>query len=210
MTHHLLATLGQISLLLIGTTIGVAVSILMAILIYEYRTISTRPLTIRPATIIVFGAHASDTGPSRELEHRLNHAIHLWQTGNGENVAVSGGYSDRIDETTAMSAYLEQSGVDARFIQEIRPGHSTQTTIQSIATLPINVHAANRWIAVSSGYHALRIRLWGWAYGLKIQVSCPRWQPWAQAHRWKQRLREVVAVLAISPSIVTIRAKTQH
>lgn len=179
--------------------------ILLAILISEDRAIHTRPPRVHGAVIVVFGAHASETGPSRELRHRLNHAIQLWRTGQAERLAVSGGYSDGVDETTTMAAYLQCAGIRADCIQEIRPGNSTQATIQSMAKLTALGTDPPAWIAVSSGYHALRIQLWAWIFQLNVQMSCPPWLARAGRHRWRQRIREMVALMIMLPSAATIR-----
>ena len=210
MTEHLPSTLTQVGALIVGCSIGIASLILACILIYENHTINTKRINSWPTTIVVFGAHATDAGPSRELEHRLQHAIHLWEQSRNQMIAVSGGYSHQIDETSIMSAYLKQAGVDAGYITELRPGHSTQTTIRSMATSLINANPCHHWLAVSSGYHALRIRLWGWGYALRLQVSSPQSQRLGSPYRWRQRLREMVAVLASSPSILMIRTTARH
>lgn len=193
-----------LALLLIPSTILLA--ILLMILIREERAIHTRPPAIHGAVIVVFGAHASETGPSRELRHRLNHAIQLWRTGQAERLAVSGGYSNGVDETTTMVTYLQCAGIRADGIQEIRPGNSTQATIQSLARLRALGNDPPAWIAVSSGYHALRIQLWAWIFQLNVHVSCPPWLAQAGRHRWRQRLREMVALMIMLPNAATIRA----
>jgi vancomycin permeability regulator SanA len=201
--------LSQIWLFFVGTVTGLTAALTLAVFLYEYRAISIRPQLRKGVAILVFGAYASDAGPSRALQHRLNHAIRLWHAALAEglivNVAVSGGYSEEIDETTAMRAYLQQSGVDHLVIKEFRPGHNTRATIHAIAAAPTSAASPDQWIAVSSGYHALRIQLWAWAYGLRLQVSSPGWQPRFHAHRWWQRLREVVALFSITHLIIAIR-----
>jgi vancomycin permeability regulator SanA len=196
--------------LIVGCSIGMAGLLLACILIYENHAINTNQINSWPTTIVVFGAHATDAGPSRELEHRLQHAIHLWEQSRSQTIAVSGGYSHKIDETSIMSAYLKQAGVDGDFITELRPGHSTQMTVRSMAKSTITANPCHHWLAVSSGYHALRIRLWGWGYALHLQVSTPQGQKLGSPYRWRQRLREMAAVLASSLSILMIRTTVKR
>ena len=210
MMENLPSSLALIGMLIVVGSIGLAGLLLVSIMIYEDWTINAKQISGRPTTIVVFGAYADDIGPSRELEHRLKHAIHLWKQSRSYTIAVSGGYSHHIDETSVMSAYLDQAGVDTISITEIRPGHSTQATIRSMATSPINSKPSHHWLAVSSGYHALRIHLWGWAYALNIKVSCPHGPRWRSTYYWQQRLREMVAVLASGPSILTIKIRAQQ
>lgn len=207
-------SLSLFGLLCVAVAIALTAALAFAVFAYEYRAIALRPQPRHGVTLLVFGAYASDAGLSKALQHRLNHGIRLWQTGLEEglmaDIAVSGGYSEGIDETTAMTAYLQQSGVDRRVIKEIRPGHNTRATIQAIAMAPASASNPTQWIAISSGYHALRIRMWAWAYGLRLHVSCPGWQPRLHAHRWRQRLREVAALFSIAPAIIATKLSMQQ
>lgn len=139
------------------------------------------PGPLRPAptpagdAVLVFGAQALPTGPSDELRARLDHAVALWQRGGAPVIAVSGGIDGHVCETTVMCAWLMDNGVPADAIVRIEPGATTRETIRSARRA-----GDLAYIAVSSPYHARRIRAEARRAGVRMATDCPASTPeWA-------------------------------
>lgn len=118
--------------------------------------------------LVVFGAAAFASGPSAELRARLDHALALWRRGAAPLIVVSGGVDEGLDEVTAMTAYLVGRGVPAVAVVPARPGATTRQTLRTLRRL-----GDRRYVAVSSPYHALRIRAEARRQGLRVAVSAP-------------------------------------
>ena len=159
--------------------------------VIEERRACTRLISSLPVEwLVVFGAHVTSEGPCLELASRLDRAIVLWSNGIGRQIIVSGGYSGAINETTIMADYLLSRGIPYGDILCLVPGHSTLATVRSMLE-----HRQRSWLSVSSGYHAARIRLVARFYGFSIDVAAPFYLSSGGFYLWRQRFREVVAML---------------
>lgn len=140
--------------------------------------------------LLVFGAQAFPTGPSAELQARLAHAVTLWRRGAAPVIAVSGGVADGVCEATVMCTWLEAQGVPADAIVRIEPGGTTRQTIRA-------ARAAGdlSYVAVSSPYHARRIRAEARRTGVRMTTDCPPRTPEADAPG-ARRVRAATEVLA--------------
>jgi len=128
----------------------------------------------RPAAdaLVVFGATVDRDGPCAELRARLDHAVALWRAGVAPVVMVSGGIVGDIDEIDAMAGYLVAQGIPGDAVAEVRPGHTTRATLETLRGL-----GERRYVAVSSPYHAHRIGAEARRQGLRVTVSAPRSTP---------------------------------
>ena len=77
--------------------------------------------------IIVLGAAQYDGRPSPALEHRLDHAVELWQSGVAPTVVVTGGKQagDRFTEAAASFTYLRNEGIPEGAILREEQGANT-------------------------------------------------------------------------------------
>ena len=128
----------------------------------------------RPAAdaLVVFGAAVHEDGPSAELRARLDHALALWRMGVAPLIIVSGGMDAGLDEVEAMTAYLVGRGVPGDAVAPARPGGTTRQSLRTLRGL-----GDRRYVAVSSPYHALRIRAEARRQGLRVTVSAPASTP---------------------------------
>ena len=92
----------------------------------------------------------------------------LWRKGVAPLIMVSGGMDDGLDEVETMTAYLIAEGVPGDAVAPVRPGDNTRVTLRTLRQ-----RRDRRYVAVSSPYHALRIRLEARRQGLRVVVSSP-------------------------------------
>jgi vancomycin permeability regulator SanA len=121
---------------------------------------------------VVFGAAMHADGPSAELRARLDHALALWRMGVAPLIMVSGGVDAGRDEVKGMTAYLVGKGVPGDAVVPARPGATTRQSLRTLRGL-----RDQRYVAVSSPYHALRIRAEARRQGLRVTVSAPASTP---------------------------------
>jgi len=152
-----------------------------------------RGLAGRPPAdaLVVFGARVHADGPSAELRARLDHALALWRLGVAPLVIVSGGIDAGIDEVEVMTAYLVGEGVPGDALAPARPGATTRETLRTLRGL-----GDRRYVAVSSPYHALRIRAEARRRGLRLTVSAPASTPETR-NRALHRAQYVSELLAL-------------
>jgi uncharacterized SAM-binding protein YcdF (DUF218 family) len=122
----------------------------------------------RADALVVFGATVRESGPSAELRARLDHAVALWRMGVAPLIVVSGGTDGDIDEVEAMAAYLVTGGVPGDAVAPARPGATTRETLGTLRRM-----GDRHYVAVSSAYHALRIRAEARRQGVRVTVSAP-------------------------------------
>ena len=122
--------------------------------------------------LVVFGATVRADGPCAELRARLDHALALWQMGVAPLIMVSGGMDAGLDEVEVMTAYLVGKGAPGDAVAPARPGATTRQTLRTLRGL-----GDRRYVAVSSPYHALRIRAEARRQGLRVTVSAPASTP---------------------------------
>lgn len=155
--------------------------------------------------LIVLGARASRNGPSDELRARLDHTASLWQDGAARRVLVSGGESDGVDETDVMAAYLEAAGVPGESVAPVRPSQNTRVLLR---TLP---GGGERYLAVSSPYHAFRLATEARRRDLLLAVTAPERSPETsdpRAHRVRLASEAFALVWYALPQRMTARVRT--
>jgi uncharacterized SAM-binding protein YcdF (DUF218 family) len=164
---------------------------------------------MRPA-LVVFGCETLPTGPSRELSARLSHAHRLWRAGVAKVIVVSGGVTGNLDEVADMATFLIDAGVPAEAIMEGRPGGNTRQTIATMARLGAD-QSLGPWIAVSTPFHARRIRDEARRARLDVMVSGPGDSP-ETLDRAVHRARVITEAIAtgyyLLPPSVTARVRT--
>jgi uncharacterized SAM-binding protein YcdF (DUF218 family) len=170
--------------------------------------ISSKP-GLRPA-LVVFGCETLSTGPSRELSVRLLHAHQLWQAGVAKVIVVSGGVSGDLDEVADMATFLIDTGVPAEAIIQGRPGGNTRQTIATMARIGTE-QGLGPWIAVSTPFHARRIRDEARRARIDVVVSGPRDSPETldrAVHRARVITELIATLFYILPTSVTARVRT--
>jgi uncharacterized SAM-binding protein YcdF (DUF218 family) len=168
--------------LAVGAAAGASV---LALLVRRAERAASAPLTAAadllargpagqpPAdAVVVFGAAVHPDGPSAELRARLDHALALWRLGVAPLILVSGGLDGGLDEVDTMTAYLVGLGVPGDAVAPARPGDTTRQSLRTLRGL-----GDRRYVAVSSPYHALRIRAEARRQGLRLTVSAPTSTP---------------------------------
>jgi uncharacterized SAM-binding protein YcdF (DUF218 family) len=122
--------------------------------------------------IVVLGAAQYDCAPSPVLEHRLDHALELYQRGVAPRIVVTGGKraGDRCTEAEAGALYLLERGVpDADILREVK-GRNTWESIAASAKF-LTERGYSRVVLVTDDYHALRVRAIADELGLEPVVS---------------------------------------
>jgi uncharacterized SAM-binding protein YcdF (DUF218 family) len=160
--------------------------------------------------IVVFGATTTSQGPSRELIARLRHAESIWATGDAQMIAVSGGTVGDLDEVADMAAYLRERGIPPTAVVEARPGSNTRQTIRAMHRIGIQ-SGLDRWIAVSTPFHARRIRDEARRLRLRVRVSGPPDSPEMvnlAVHRSRVMTEALATVYYVLPAWLTSRIRT--
>ena len=164
---------------------------------------------LRPA-LVVFGCETLPTGPSRELSARLLHAYQLWQADLAKVIVVSGGVSGNLDEVADMANFLIDAGVPAEAIMQGRPGGNTRQTIATMARIGME-QGLGPWIAVSTPFHARRIRDEARRVRIDVVVSGPGDSPETldrAVHRARLITETIATLFYLLPTSVTDRVRT--
>jgi uncharacterized SAM-binding protein YcdF (DUF218 family) len=147
-----------------------------------------RPRPVLQAdAIVVFGAAVRASGPSPELQARLEHAAELHRRGCAPAILCSGGFSRGVCEASAMRAALLRLGIPSHAVLMDDQGRSTRHTVAAIK------RRFGQWrsaIAVSSPYHMHRILRESRRQGVEL-IPSPALRV---GPRTRQHLREVAAV----------------
>lgn len=174
------------------------------------RPVATSPKPGLQPALVVFGCETLPTGPSLELSARLSHAHQLWQADVAKVIVVSGGVSGNLDEVADMTTFLIDAGVPAKAIVQGRPGGNTRHTIATMARIGTE-HSLGPWIAVSTPFHARRIRDEARRVHIDVVVSGPGDSP-ETLDRAVHRARVITEVIAtlyyMLPTSVTSRVRT--
>lgn len=144
--------------------------------------------------VMVMGASAGVGGPSNELKARLDAALDLEELIQPRSFFLFGGV-DTVDEAETMRNYLLDAGVNHRRLHADSSGSNTRISIQRFAE-SVGAFHNSRLLAVSSGYHALRIVKQSKKFGLDVVVIAPRNSPETQ-NTSVRRIRIASEVLAI-------------
>lgn len=148
--------------------------------------------------VLVLGARVLPDRPTLELRARLDHACQLWRSQPIGVIMVSGGGVGPQDEVRVMTRYLLSCGIPAPSILACEPGNNTWQSLQSLAQLQQR-YGMQRFIVVSSGYHAARISWMAKQLKLTVCVSAPPSSPETThlATLRRQQWREFIALLWI-------------
>jgi len=164
---------------------------------------------LRPA-LVVFGCETLRTGPSRELSARLLHAHQLWQADPAKVIVVSGGFSGNLDEVADMANFLIDAGVPAEAVMQGRPGGNTRQTIATMARIGTE-QGLGPWIAVSTPFHARRIRDEARRVRIDVVVSGPGDSPETldrAVHRARVITETIATLFYMLPNSVTDHVRT--
>jgi uncharacterized SAM-binding protein YcdF (DUF218 family) len=147
--------------------------------------------------IVVLGAEAFPSRPSRELQSRLDHAAELWRQGAARRVICSGGWDGPVCEPLVMAHALIRAGVSRSAVEIDDRGTSTHETV-AVAADYARV-GTPRMLFVSSPYHLYRVSLEARRAGLDASVSAPASTPITRNRGpcIRQYAREVLAVWRI-------------
>lgn len=159
--------------------------------------------------VMVLGAAASTHGPSAELEARLKAVLSLEKQVSPEKYFLYGGI-DKVDESLAMRNYLMMAGIDQDRLFSDSAGENTRSSVRRFAQ-EMNLVQHEQLIAVTSGFHAMRVATEARKCGLRIVAIAPRGSPEVM-HPQVRRIRlasELAANLFyLLPSWVSTRVDT--
>ena len=156
--------------------------------------------------VLMLGARVLPDRPTLELKARLDHACDLWRAQPDIKLMVSGGGIGPMDEVRVMTRYLLSRGIPAPSILGCEPGNTTWESLCSLARLKQR-YEMQRFIVVSSGYHAARIGWIAQQLQLEVTVYAPPSTPESRdpATLRRQHWREFIAWLWIR-WVVAIRS----
>lgn len=151
-----------------------------------------RDKVIEARVAVVLGNEVrTDGSPAPRLAARLDKSLELYRAGRCRTIIVSGGLGrSRVDEATAMAAYLRARGVPARDIVIDSAGHNTWRTALFTAEY-LKQNRLDEVIVVSQAFHVPRSAL-----ALKA-AGCPKVGQ-ASPDYWE--LRDVYSVLREIPA----------
>jgi uncharacterized SAM-binding protein YcdF (DUF218 family) len=118
--------------------------------------------------IVVLGAAQYNGRPSPVLQHRLDHALALYNDKVAPLIVVTGGRQagDRTTEAGASAEYLMKHGVpDARIAREVK-GSDTYLSLAAAARF-LKKRNVRRVVLVTDGYHAARV----WAIASEVGLD---------------------------------------
>lgn len=202
----------------LALAVGASAALVGRVLAAERQAIRPPALATRPGdrpAIVVFGAETLPTGPSRELASRLGHALRLYRAGLATVVVVSGGVVSTddgpvLDEVADMETWLVGHGVPASAVRHGLPGGNTRETVATMSRLT-REDGLHPWVAVSTPFHARRIRDEARRAGLTVLVTGPGDSPEtldSAVHRSRVLTEAVATVYYALPPAVTSRVRT--
>jgi uncharacterized SAM-binding protein YcdF (DUF218 family) len=158
----------------------------------------------RPAdAIVVLGAAQYDGRPSPVLRARLDHAIELYRSGAAPLLITTGGVGagDTVSEAVVGRRYAIRNGVPPDSILTERRGVRTVESMRAVAGLMRgrDLHSA---ILVSDPFHALRLRLLAFRFGIEAVTSPTRTSPISidPGEEWRLIVRESgIIILMLFP-----------
>ena len=162
--------------------------------------------------IVIFGAKINKDEPSNELRARIDFALKIWRCDESAKFVITGADKEPNDEQTVISDYLMKHGVPMDFVHKLKYSNTTRNTIKSLC-LQSNVFQNQKFLAISSSYHAKRIELESKRNNVFMKVSAPRYSPEidnVKVHNIRI-LVEIVAILFyLLPDRVTRNINTGH
>ena len=161
--------------------------------------------------IIIFGAKAFSTGPSKELATRLDLAIAMGDLNDPINFYVCGGYSEgMVDEAETMRNYLVWQGIDPQIVYPNSHGINTRLSLRNFQREE-SALSTKQILAISSGFHAFRIIAESSRIGINLAVAASANSPESKNQKIR-RVRifcEILACMWYSlPIAVTTRVNT--
>ncbi|MDQ2650420.1 MAG: YdcF family protein [Actinomycetota bacterium] len=144
--------------------------------------------------IIVLGAAQYNGRPSPVLQHRLDHALELYEEQLAPTIVLTGGrqVGDTFTEATAGYNYLRSQGVpDDALLKEV-DGTSSWESLSATARFLID-RDQTKVVLVTDGYHAMRVGSIADDLGLDASVS-PIDSRHSRAEELRHLARETLAV----------------
>ncbi|MDO5513259.1 YdcF family protein [Corynebacterium sp.] len=177
---------------------------MIRILLHAYRR--RRPPA--PAdSLVVLGTAQYDGTASRQFAARLDHALHLWETGVADHVYTLGGKlpGDRFTEAQVGRSYLVERGVPATDVTEVPVGNDTVGSYEGL----VDKHEPGRVIVVTDPNHALRAEILARQAGLEAVSSPTRTSPtrFPAAAWWRTLAHEVGGMAVVDVSRVLGRRR---
>lgn len=141
-----------------------------------------------PTVAIVPGAFARGLEPSIVLEHRLQCAMDLYNSGTVQSILVSGDHGTaRYDEVAAMSSWLISQGVPSHAIVRDHAGFRTLDTMERAK----RVFSVKRALVCTQRFHLARAVFLARRAGIDARGAAADRVHYT-AHRWNH-LRETLA-----------------
>jgi uncharacterized SAM-binding protein YcdF (DUF218 family) len=178
--------------------IGIALLIVAAYLGVTFAQVWSAATQDEPqpaGAIVLLGAAQYDGRPSPVLQARLDHVVHLYQSGIAPVVVVTGSNrpGDRTTEAAASANYLLARGVVDEVIRREVDGRNTWEQLAATARF-LRVEEITDVVLVSDPLHSYRLELTAREVGLHPQVSPRPVRISSTGERLKTALRETVAV----------------
>jgi vancomycin permeability regulator SanA len=122
--------------------------------------------------IVVLGAAQYDGRPSPVLQHRLDHALALYEERVAPRIVLTGSKqaADRFTEAYAGFRYLLGEGVPEEDMSVVTDGSSTYESMVATARV-LRAEGIDRVTLVSDGYHNRRLQGIASEVGLDATVS---------------------------------------
>ena len=130
----------------------------------------------RSDAIVVLGASQFDGRPSQVFQHRLDHALHLWEDGVAPRIVTVGGGrpGDRFTEAAAGQRYLQQHG--ATSVVAVPVGSDTLESLKAVDA-EFEERGWTSAVIVTDPWHSLRSRRMAQDLGIEASTSPTRSGP---------------------------------
>lgn len=174
---------------------------------HDYKSLNDNPPV---GAIVIFGAEVSQNAPSKELKSRLDLALDIWNKTFKPLLVLSGGADVDADEPEIMKNYLISNGVPEGSLYILSSSFNTRETLISFSRILKDLPASH-YLAISSPYHALRIRIEAKRMNISLHVASDSNSP-ENKNRRVLTIRMITEMFAIAfyafPHGVTKRVPT--
>jgi len=162
--------------------------------------------------IVIFGAKVNNDEPSNELRARIDLALKIWRCTDSAKFVITGVDKDPNDEQSVIFDYLIKQGVSVDFVHKLKNSNTTRNTIKSLF-LQNNEFQNQKFLAISSSYHAKRIEFESKKNNVFIEVSAPRNSPETdnvKVHKIRIAVEIVAILFYMLPDRLTRNINTSH